>query len=392
MIVAEAATEETSEEEEEQEEFEGRGSREMLNVSMRFKSPTLLAIGSVAGMSGFWIAAAIGAIKFFTLRKDSRSGRPFRSGNGYWPATVSEQVHDWNSAEGRIFFGFCLIAVLLIFQSWYPYELRNVYTGRAKIGVGKWRPMYWITFRQVFPTMGLLMLISVSTVPTSQATGTSWFAVMVHLFGAFLMFVGYMVSELKCLGMCGFKGGKGWEYLDIEPQEFEHRKYLMFFVLIFYVAFCVLQVILIFSDPSWICCDDEYVAAGGEIGIFHSKTAIEEGPVDVLPTMEHLGNATFYYMKLDYLSNTASGPFLFVKIASYLTEVIAGLCVIFSHLVIWYHCEERHVEFAANSLVEVYDEELRREVSSSQAYVPQYAPRSSTVPPPEAAMSTRHAA
>lgn len=304
-----------------------------LNISTRFRCPTLLLWGSISGIAGFILAFFVGLIDY-KINTTSELGIPYPSGNGYWPSTVSEMVHDWNSPQGRIFFGLCLISVWLIFNSWYPFELRNVFTGNEQMG-RLFCSIYWITFRQAVPVMGLLLLICVSTVPADVADITDEFSVAVHLLGAFLMFIGYIVAELKCLEFCGFKGKFEQEYLSIEPDERVCRIIVMVVVLIFYIAFCVFQgVMIVAPTDDKLCCHDKYLAKVVNLTLANSSVAF---------------NAKA-------MVDTASGNYLWVKMASFTTEVIAGLALIFSHIVIWYYCEERHVEFGAMKLAEVYDE------------------------------------
>jgi len=303
-----------------------------MEVPYRFRSPVLLLCGGIFGLMGFSVAFVIGLLHFF-MRKTDHNGVPYKSGNGYWPATVSEMVYSWNSPEGRIFFGFCLISALLIFQSWYPFMLRNVYTGSEAL-CNRCSPIYWITFRQVVPVVGLLLLICVSTVPASMATFSDDFAVVVHLMGAGMMFMGYIVSEMKCLELCSsicscLEGKKQAKFLDIEGPERKLRKACMLTVVLFYMIFVVCQVALeVYQDT--LCCSDEF----------------EEG-------RKSLETYSLWYATI----NTASGYYLAIKIISFTSEVVSGMALIFSHIIIWYYCEERHCHYAENAIMEVYDEE-----------------------------------
>jgi len=304
-------------------------SYETMDIPHRFKSPVLLLWGGVFGVMGFVVAFCIGLLNFFTRHCDF-NGVAYKSGNGYWPATVSEMVYEWNSAEGRIFFGFCLISAFLIFQSWYPYELRNVFTGHEVARFGCGISMYWITFRQMVPVVGLLLLISVSTVPSAIATISDQFCIAVHLLGAFMMFVGYIAAELKCLQMCWMRGAVQAKYLDIEGDERIFRRWLMVVVLVFYTIFCMAQVALVVgaSMKPPLCCADVYLRTHNEN--FSLAKAIKD---------------------------TASGSFLTLKVISFVSEVVSGLALICSHIVIWYYCEERLVNFAEDGICMVYDEE-----------------------------------
>lgn len=305
-----------------------------MEVPYRFRSPVLLLWGGVFGIMGFLVAFSIGLLRFFTIKTNFK-GEPFPSGHGYWPATVSEMVYEWNSAEGRIFFGFCLISSFLIFQSWYPFMLRNVFTG-SEVLCRRCLPIYWITFRQMVPVVGLLMLISVSTVPAALATISDEFAVIVHLAGAAMMFIGYIVAELKCLQMCGMQGGVQVKHLDIEGPEKVLREALMVVVLVAYVVFCFCQLGLAVGEAMEppLCCADKFA-----------------------PNRVHAG-VSLRAATLD----TAHGTYLRLKIASFLSEVVSGLALIGSHIVIWFYCEERFVNFAEDGIRAVFDEENRVEL------------------------------
>lgn len=312
---------------------------EQLDIAHRFRSPTLLLWGGGFGIAGFILAFVIGLMNFMT-QTHNRFGEDYPSGNGYWPSTVSEMVHDWNSPQGRIFFGFCLISAFCIFQSWYPYELRNVYTGDDKMWLCGFE-CYWITYRQLVPTVGLLLLICVSTVPEEVATTTDQFSVIVHLTGAFMMFVGYIHAETKCLAMCGRTGMVSRRFLDIEGAERKWRVAMMYIILLFFGLFCVLQVVMGGAKTDEVmCCHDKYGPHDG------SDTSVEAN-----------------MRKRMVLIDTASGRFLQVKMASFTSEVIAGLALISSHLVIWYYCEERYVEFGRENIRAVYDEENHEEIA-----------------------------
>merc|ERR1712039_714316 len=47
---------------------------------------------------------------------------------------------------------------------------------------------------------------------------------------------------------------------------------------------------------------------------------------------------------LPQLVKAAEMSVKFLKVASYMSEVFCGLCLIASHLIIWYNCEERHYD------------------------------------------------
>lgn len=261
----------------------------------------------------------------------------YPSGNGYWPETVSESVSDRDSAAGKIFFTFCLISGVTLFVSWYPYALRNVYVGPEMLP-GK--VMYWNTLRQYCPTMGLFMLIGVSVYPSQVALETNGGTLcsLIHLTGAFMMFVGYMVCEFKCMEMFGMRMPKtiGVAFLSIEGVERRLRQIFVFWMYFFYCLFCVFEVLLVLQDP---CCGDEWLSEGS----WFNRTSPEG--IIVPQTLDRA-----------IVSNTASGTFLAYKALAYIGECAAGVFLILSHLTIWYFCEERHVQYCESVLDMVYDD------------------------------------
>lgn len=261
----------------------------------------------------------------------------YPSGNGYWPETVSESVSDRDSAAGKIFFTFCLISAVTLFISWYPYALRNVYLGPETLPCNL---MYWNTLRQYCPTMGLFMLIGVSVYPSQVALETNGGTLCssIHLLGAAMMFVGYMLCEFKCMEMFGMKLPKriGVSFLSIDGVERRLRQIFVFLMYFFYCVFCVFEVLLVVQAP---CCGDEWLSEGD----WFNRTT----PSGML-IPQTLDQAT--------VSNTASGTFLTYKAMAYIGECAAGIFLILSHLTIWYYCEERHVNYCESVLDMVYDD------------------------------------
>jgi len=129
---------------------EGRAAETVPQLSQRFLAPGLLCLGSVSAMCAFVGTFSVSLMEFFTIHESDILNIRYPSGNGYWPETVSESVSNRESPTGKIFFTGCLIAGILYFLSWYPYSLRNVYTGPELFPGGV---LYWTTFRQYFPLL-----------------------------------------------------------------------------------------------------------------------------------------------------------------------------------------------------------------------------------------------
>jgi len=311
-------------------------------ISHRFKAPHLLCLGTCAATSAFVGCLIVTTIQFFTIHGSELLGiHPYASGHGYWPETVSESVHNRNSPAGKIFFTFAgLMAAFLLLMSWYPYSLRNVYTGPKTIPGGM---MYSTTFRQYVPTLGLIMLVGVSTYPAKQATDMGWGAtlcVILHLVGAGMMFVGYMFTEFRCLEMCGMVNKEEGcnRYLSIEGTERKVRQTTVGCMSFCFLLFLCFQVCL-YIPKSVVCCFDEWKQAGE----WYDRTKPDNTTVS-------------YVLQVAHVNNTASGIVLAFKMGSYFSECIAGIFLLLSHFSIYYFCEERQVVYGLSQLEMVYDD------------------------------------
>jgi len=273
------------------------------------KATSLLWMGSLSGLLGFVFAFFLGLIKYF------EGVDTFESGNGFFPPTVSEMVHDPGSAAGKCFFAFELIGAICIFLSWYPFELRNVYIGddlKTPFGLS------WVTGRQYMPPIGMMIVACVPTTPAAQADLADQVTVGVHCLGAGMMFIGYIFLEGRTLAWGIWKDSN--VPLRINPREWWVRCVILTGVLHGFCCFIAFQAIMI--PDLGLCCFDEW--------------APKEG-----------------YEKVQ-LVNTASGWILFFKIGSYFGEVVSGLCLIASHMAIWYYCEERRVDLVETIPVSEY--------------------------------------
>merc|ERR1712070_1251585 len=88
---------------------------------------------------------------------------------------------------------------------------------------------------------------------------------------------------------------------------------MVFVILTFFVLFSCCQVGLMACPKGWLPTPDHWIKVGDE------------------------GNNS----QEPQLSNTASGLFLIVKIASFVFEDLAGITMVMSHIMIWYFCDER---------------------------------------------------
>mmetsp|Transcript_76827 Transcript_76827/g.248838 ORF Transcript_76827/g.248838 Transcript_76827/m.248838 type:complete len:245 (+) Transcript_76827:584-1318(+) len=196
----------------------------------------------------------------------------------------------------------------------------------------------WTTARQIWPSMGLWLLIGVNTYPTPVALHspgrTKLACVLLHLMGAGMMFMGYLVCEMKCVGMWPFVNDKRY-HRNIKGKEWWVRMILCAIIGLFFILFVLTQgfMTVVKERDTW-CCADTWAMKGDEIETKHGKTITVQGEPVVM--------------------NTASGDFLKLKIASFVFEDIAGLAVVFSHLAIWFFCEERQMPHILPKLKSVY--------------------------------------
>merc|ERR1719221_494529 len=116
----------------------------------------------------------------------------FPSHHGYFASTVSEMVHNPNSPAGKCFRGFEFIASILIFQSWYPWHLRNCYIG-DDMTLPCAGCISWTTFRQLVPSTGMMIVATITITPAAQANAEDSMSVAIHLAGAVMLFGGYFV-------------------------------------------------------------------------------------------------------------------------------------------------------------------------------------------------------
>mmetsp|Transcript_44938 Transcript_44938/g.88933 ORF Transcript_44938/g.88933 Transcript_44938/m.88933 type:complete len:309 (+) Transcript_44938:77-1003(+) len=265
----------------------------------RKRSTALLCLGSCFGLLGFFFAFITGVMKSFAGEEK------FPSKRGYFPPTVSEMVHDPMDPAGKAFFAFEFIGAIFIFLSWYPWAMRSVYLGDDDVACFS---ISWVMLRQFVPAPGMMLVATVTTTPIAQATIRDWFTISIHLSGAMMMFVGYVIIEGKTLGWRCFSPPEGETF--IKENERKWRVFFMDMVAFWYIAFFAVQIALGIPNVP-ICCGDKY-------------SDPSDGPV--------------------VLTDTASGLFLWLKILSYAAEVICGINLIMSHLTIWYYCNERHID------------------------------------------------
>jgi hypothetical protein len=285
----------------------------------RKKSAAMLWFGALFSLLGFGFAFLIGFWKFVSPRL-SEFHQQFPSGWGYFPATVSEMVHDPNDPAGKCFFAFEFIGALLIFKSWYTFGLQNVYVGDSDliplIRLVPCTQISWSMFRQFVPPLGMMLVATVTTTPFAQASALDLVCISIHLTAAVMLFAGYAVCEAWNIGF-GFKGSS---IPTVKEAEVIVRKIFLAGIIGFYMGSCILTVALLMPL-------DKY--GFGKMDHWEPRNIThEDGSV----------------FKEVVLVDTASGGVLFLKIASYLCEVGCGLSLVGSLASIFHFCNERKID------------------------------------------------
>jgi len=309
----------------------------------RIQSVSFLFAGALLGICGFVLPGLLGIWKYkFGTLHDGRNflGDRFPSGHNYHPLTVSEMVHDFQSAEGKVFFACCFSGALCILVSAYPFSLRNVYIG-DQLGFivpfcGKSTSVSVLHLRQFFPPIGM-MLVCCITVTTGPRDFAARCAATVHTVGACMMIAGYIFFEIHALWFSPLV--RCW------PRERRMRKALIIICGICAIGFEVCGALSTLLSKHGVSCDSSQSSA-------HSLCTDKWR----IPTLEDIDygirkqhNGSVIRMKIAHedqqslLYNTARDGFLYLKMANFWFEVFAGLSMIGSHLIIWYFCPERQL-------------------------------------------------
>lgn len=299
----------------------------------RKKTAALLFTGALMGFLGFMFAGVIG-IKQFLDPEMSEYHRTFESGNGYFPSTVSEMVYDPRQPAGKCFFSFEFVGALLIFQSWYPWRLRNVYLGDSFV-VQCLPQISWMMFRQFVPSLGMILVATVTTVPFKTADALDYICIAIHLTAAVMLFAGYVLVEAITIGWGPFRHCRQevtlktigtWSHSKERTHELAIRKMFTTGIVFAYATFCSLQGVLMLPT----CVSD--------LRKLHNSSFF--GQCDVWG-MSNVTDSHGYTHQMMILTDTASGGILMLKIASYVSEVFCGMFLIGSLWTIWYYSHER---------------------------------------------------
>eukprot|EP00747_Dinoflagellata_sp_TGD_P166440 gnl/TRDRNA2_/TRDRNA2_189223_c0_seq1.p1 gnl/TRDRNA2_/TRDRNA2_189223_c0~~gnl/TRDRNA2_/TRDRNA2_189223_c0_seq1.p1 ORF type:complete len:336 (+),score=54.44 gnl/TRDRNA2_/TRDRNA2_189223_c0_seq1:121-1128(+) len=103
-------------------------------------------------------------------------------------ATLSEMVHDWDTAEGKIFIPALLMPAIFFLISGYPYVLPN-----ARVDDHPWGH-FFIVLRHFCVNAGLVLVAFVPTIPEFDRRAEQ-VEVAIHGIAAALAFLSFILSE-----------------------------------------------------------------------------------------------------------------------------------------------------------------------------------------------------
>jgi len=270
--------------------------------------------------------------------------------HSYFPATVSEMVYNTSSGGGKCFFAFVLIGGICMLSSWYPWQLRNVYIGDdlmigppylGKNANGKDRGVSVLMLRQFLPPIGIMIVACIPAPPAANRQFTDKVSSIVHTLGAVMSIGGYAVIELYTLIRAEGKWGNlpvKFDTIQVYKGkwgEWTTRMGVIICCLVCVGGFQLFGVLLGQADRFDICCTDEWrVPTEKDLEVLKSHRGEGYYVEDSI--------AKAHQVKLLY--RAAYGPVLIFKLGEYWFEVLSGLLMLYSHMVIWWYCPERHID------------------------------------------------
>jgi len=310
----------------------------------RLRATTMLVSGAFLGYCGFLFGAFLGFYKQI-VEEGPINFLGERQNHSYFPATVSEMVYNTSSGGGKCFFAFVLIGGICMLSSWYPWQLRNVYIGDdlvlgagflGKNNMGKHRGISVLMLRQFLPPIGIMMVACIPAPPGANRHFTDKVSSIVHTMGAVMSIGGYAIIELYTLVRSDTLPikfdtvkayNKGW-------GEYTTRMAVIICCLISVVAFQLFGALLNLGDKHGLCCND----------VWEVPTAKELAELKARGEGYYVEDSIAAAHGVKLLKHTASGIMMYFKLGEYWFEVLSGLFMLYSHLVIWWYCPERHID------------------------------------------------
>lgn len=287
----------------------------------------------LTGFLAFTFAASLGYAHIFpttTVLGHNYLGHEFPSGNNYVSPTVSEVVSDTESAAGKSFTAFSLIAAICLLMSWYPWELSNVYIGHEK--KSKVLVISWLSVRAFLPAVSMMIVALVPTTPWPLAGPTDKVTVGLHCAAAGVMFGSYIAVEFLTLATEGphqvsIRHGGTWE------------RTLRWITAVMCAGsmccFVLSQALILDPESIGLCCSDNWTLPLPEdLQTIRSENATHWDLTEL--EWKIAKNKTLLY-------DTAKDTVLGIKVTSFWSEVVAGLALLANLWIIWYYCPERAI-------------------------------------------------
>eukprot|EP00931_Biecheleriopsis_adriatica_P068871 TRINITY_DN42767_c0_g1_i1.p1 TRINITY_DN42767_c0_g1~~TRINITY_DN42767_c0_g1_i1.p1 ORF type:complete len:352 (-),score=45.15 TRINITY_DN42767_c0_g1_i1:34-1056(-) len=308
------------------------------------RNRNLFGIGAVFGIIAFTYSWYL----MHALRSRSVGlnmyGDRFPSGVPYMPFSVSEMIWDRQNSQGEIFMGFAVIAAFCQLMSWYTYFLSNVMVPRASaIPCFPRIPLSMNTARAVIPPIGMLLVVFCNVRAPNYDTSLIGRVMIIHNGGATGMLVSYFYFELLIVS------GLVKTLSPLGPKEKRLRTACVVLGVLGLLGFVFFGQINL--DKFGWCCMDVYLPVNQTV----CDIAAKNGAYEVEMENKKLMQLAMQYPEEPYpvfrgLYNSAFAAGLFVKQACFFCEVLAGLCMLISMLVILY-TSDSHPEVSANELL-----------------------------------------
>jgi len=287
-----------------------------------------------AALTGFLAFAFAGSLGYAHIMPATTGynymGEGYPSGNNYVSPTVSEVVSDHDSAAGKSFTAFAMIASICLLMSWYPWELSNVYIGHER--KSKILIISWCSVRAFLPPLSMMIVALVPTTPWELASATDKVTVLLHCAAACLMFGSYIFVELLTLVT------EGPHQISIRHGRTLERSIRWFTAVQCAGCMCCFllsQGVIVVPEMLGLCCGDVWRRPSREdLEKMRSENATSWETTLVEYNMAN--NQTMLY-------DTAKGAVLGFKELSFWSEVLAGLSLLANLFAIWYYCPERSI-------------------------------------------------
>jgi len=286
-------------------------------------SASLLLAGCSCATLAFLLGTLVGVNRAFAEKPRSTCfhDRVCESGRNYHAETLSELVSSPKEPASKLFYSFTVIASICLIISRYPWELRNVYTGKSFLCSVP-------ALRTLVPPIGMLTVAQIPVVPRSERNSLA-IKVMcnVHTFGAVAFVGGYLIMEAYTLVLLRRHLGRLEKHLR--------------WIVVAGGATCMLMFVVAGTlytqaDSLGICCNDDFWGTAKAYREFYGidgSSPEERSQIDLAKQI--YGESVLW--------NTANETTLTLKKMEFWSETLSGVFIIASHALIWWFCEERQL-------------------------------------------------